>query len=57
MALVRVVFEWDDRHGPCYDCGLPAAYRVVDISVAVCSVCAAGRAANGDTVESLNTDR
>lgn len=28
MSLVKVEFEWDDRFGPCYDCGRPAAYVV-----------------------------
>lgn len=24
--IVTVTFQWDDAHGPCYDCGKPSAF-------------------------------
>lgn len=40
--------SWEDRHGPCADCGLPAAYLITDVpagdarvGMLACAVCAA----------------
>lgn len=52
-----VLFAWDPRHGYCYDCGAPAAYALVsahgDESVLRCSTCAAGAAADGESITRL----
>ena len=53
-----VTFEWSTEKGACYDCGLPAAYRLPHIPVdggdfLLCSVCAAHHAAHGDEIEYL----
>lgn len=49
--LVRVVFHWDPRHGPCHDCDLPAAFRLGDASgEKLCAVCAANHAADGQRI-------
>lgn len=54
MALVTVQFQWDDQHGECYDCGLPAAFSVgLDI---VCAVCAANHAVDGDVIVRLDSE-
>jgi hypothetical protein len=54
MALVHVEFDWDDVFGECYDCGLPAAYAARQHGLTMlCSVCAAGWAANGEQIEYL----
>lgn len=59
MALVAVSFHWDDRFGPCYDCGRPAAYEAPDIygkdkpvsqANRFCGVCAAIHAADGERI-------
>jgi hypothetical protein len=53
-----VTFEWSTAKGECYDCGLPAAYRLTGVAVdggdfLLCSVDAAYHAAHGDTIEYL----
>lgn len=44
MALQKVTFQWDDRFGSCYDCGVPAVYALKEVygpAKLRCSVCAA----------------
>ena len=58
MALVRVTFDWDDRHGECHDCGLPAAYLLLNgfgpgEHVRTCCVCAADYAADGCSIRRI----
>lgn len=31
MTIVTVTHQWDDTHGPCYDCGNPAAFVAPDM--------------------------
>ena len=58
--LVRVEFDWSDEHGDCFDCGLPAAYRIPrfthntmpDTDI-FCSICAAGYASRGFEIRRL----
>ena len=57
-GMEKVTFEWSTEKGRCYDCGLPAAYRLVHIAVdggdfLLCSVDAAYHAAHGDEIEYL----
>lgn len=60
--LVTVVFHWSTKHGPCYDCGLPAAflapkaYGEDGAGQKLCAVCAANGAADGEQIERLNKD-
>lgn len=60
--MQTVTFEWSTEKGRCYDCGLPAAYRLPQIPVAdgedflLCSVCAAYHASHGDEIEYLFND-
>lgn len=57
-----VTLVWSTRHGRCYDCGLPAAYRaelypnLPDAWENLCSICAAHHAANGEKIEHLFTE-
>jgi hypothetical protein len=49
---VIVTFVWAADHGECVQCGLPAAYDVLDTygkgeHMRTCSVCAAQEAAEG----------
>lgn len=53
--IVKVEFEWDDRFGPCYDCGRPAAYEIDEPKLSRearlrCSTCAATAAAEGERI-------
>lgn len=58
MTLVDVHFQWEDRHGKCSECGLPAAFlvpdaygdRALDDHHKRCAVCAANDAAGGERV-------
>ena len=55
MALVTVTFEWDDEWGACYECGVPAAFRIDGLTdYRVCAVCAANSAAGGDTITRID---
>lgn len=53
--LAVVVFQWSTKHGPCHDCGLPAAYvqpnaygpKSTAEPPKLCAVCAADVAAGG----------
>ena len=55
--LVHVSFEWSDRFGECYECGLPAAYESSEHDAQPeslrCSVCAAQDAARGASIRWL----
>lgn len=69
MAILKVEFKWDDRYGPCYDCGAPAAYAVeidkgdranpfytaemTPVANRRCSVCAAYDMTHGTDVETV----
>jgi hypothetical protein len=53
--LVDVTFTWSDKHGPCYDCGRPAAFLAGE-DIAICAVCAANRAADGDQITRIEGD-
>jgi hypothetical protein len=63
----HVEFWWDDIAGECYDCGLPAAYRLIHEPVEPttpvsptdlrCSVCAAFEAASGTRIEYLHAEK
>jgi hypothetical protein len=57
---------WSDTHGPCYECGLPAAYLVPDAHTRTgqptppagpqhkrCALCAAQNAADGEPLQHL----
>lgn len=54
MALIRVVFDWSDEKGRCYECGIPAAYTSSEHSSSPenlrCSVCAALDASRGAAI-------
>lgn len=70
--LQVVTFLWSTRNGPCYECGLPAAFsigaeprwglvdgyarRIARDEDKRCSVCAANAAVDGETVWSLNEE-
>lgn len=69
MALVKVTYHWDDKHGPCYDCGNPAAFFLPRAYVRMgeepeepndinkrCALCAANAAADGEQVEWIDPD-
>lgn len=63
MAIIKVTHEWDDEHGPCYECGDPAAFVAAELywnetehpdgptpvtdNNKMCAVCAAQHAADG----------
>lgn len=47
MSLVHVEFEWDDSHGTCYECGLPAAFALPE---------AYGEAAGREFWRAIGTD-
>lgn len=55
---VIVIFEWSTQDGPCWQCGLPAAFHVYlyaaeDQCEAACAVCAANAASEGYRVERI----
>lgn len=65
---VEVRFVWSTEQGPCYDCGLPAAFIAdyyarkdrpprPDDWEALCAVCAANAAANGHNVRRIDEMR
>jgi len=52
VAVQEVKFLWSTEHGHCYDCGAPAAFKVLDYELTgdenrFCAVCAANHAADG----------
>lgn len=51
-----VVMVWATRHGPCHDCGLPAAFKETGLDHRLCAVCAANTAADGVGIVRLNPD-
>lgn len=68
-SMMHVEFDWSTKHGECYDCGAPAAYRLADWEKADddlhaqegdealrCSVCAALAAADGEGIVFLNAE-
>lgn len=61
MAIIRVVFEWSDEFGRCYECGVPAAYTSSEHKALPenlrCSVCAAQDAAGGATINYLFVEK
>jgi hypothetical protein len=61
MAIIRVVFDWSDEKGRCYECGIPAAYTSDEHKSSPenlrCSVCAALDAAHGATITYLFDER
>lgn len=50
------VFFWSRNHGDCYECGRPAAFKLLgysgtdESSWLRCAVCAANAAAEGETI-------
>lgn len=57
MPVIEIVLHWDDQHGPCYDCGLPAAYELGgSVPQRLCSICAATHAAEGEQIIFLNSE-
>lgn len=58
-----VVFQWSAAHGPCYECGLPAAFYVGSVplredsvfaqSAKRCAVCAANAASDGEEIHRI----
>lgn len=54
-GLIFVAYEWSTEHGPCEDCGGPAAYSI-QTAQNFCCVCAASRAADGEVIHRLSTD-
>lgn len=56
-----VVFQWYNHNGQCYDCGLPAAFKLVGHAAYSknldswkrCCVCAANAAADGEFIERI----
>lgn len=56
-----VVLGWSNRHGPCYECGLPAAFALADEGplrpeIKRCSVCAANDAATGIAIVRIDPE-
>lgn len=65
MPIITVTHHWDDAHGPCYECGDPAAFVAPDMygpdqepnaSNLLCAVCAAQQAASGERIFRLWVD-
>lgn len=58
-GMMQVTFRWSVDHGPCENCGIPAAFYVLDAygdgnHMPVCSVCAANEVAdNGSEIEHI----
>lgn len=52
--LEVVTFLWSTKNGECLDCGHPAAFKN-STGQALCSVCAANHAADGDTISRIIT--
>lgn len=65
MSIVTVTRKWDDRMGPCCDCGDPAAFvcpdiyrradgsnadKPVDGNNVFCAICAVQHACDGERV-------
>ena len=59
--MIKVVFYWSDKHGFCYECGLPAAFyapsmygegigKPLTSEHKLCAVCAANKAAEGEHI-------
>jgi hypothetical protein len=52
-----VIFRWSTKHGPCYDCGSPAAFKLAGEETHYtnnrCAVCAANLAADGGLIERI----
>lgn len=48
MAIVRVVFDWDNTRGECVGCGYPAGFTAGQ--EIYCAVCAANVAADGERI-------
>lgn len=58
--LQHVEFNWSTRHGECEECGLPAAFHVINAygvgkHMKVCAVCAANAASEGSTVRRIES--
>lgn len=56
-----VTFMWSLEHGPCQECGRPAAFLEVDAygpgrHMKQCSVCAANAAALGSTIRRIDPE-
>ena len=62
-----VTFVWSSKHGHCYECGLPAAFKVgqylqqplahnVPPEDKRCSVCAANVATHGEVITRIEED-
>lgn len=54
-----VTFIWTTKHGHCYDCGLPAAFRREYKDIyrdKLCAVCAANAACDGETIVRIEED-
>lgn len=55
-----IVLHWSDEHGPCYDCGLPAAFwrsserrEAPTEADKLCAVCAANAAVDGEVIKRI----
>lgn len=64
-GLTVVVLRWSPKHGPCYDCGLPAAFLLPDAygggkPIADhhkrCAICAANAAVGGERVTRIDPE-
>lgn len=54
---VLVTFSWEDVHGRCDDCGLPAAFKGIGNTDAIlCAICAANHAADCGLIERIEED-
>lgn len=62
MTTEHVEFDWSTEWGSCYECGLPAAFRLVGLAVYEtnldswkrCAVCAANAAATGEFIARID---
>ncbi len=57
-----VIFQWSTHNGVCFDCGLPAAFRLTGHKAylskdwaawKLCAVCAANAACDGERIERI----